>query len=81
MHETNSSPPAPPVQYELAIDAAPPKVRRYGLRDAHVRPLVSRGKRGGVFGSELQGCDSGSLGLPKPRTARREYVASVDPGL
>ena len=35
MHETNSSPPGPPVQYELAIDAAPPKVRRYGLRDAH----------------------------------------------
>ena len=54
MHETNSSPPAPPVQYELAIDAAPPKVRRYGLRDAHVRPLVSRGKRGGVFGSSFR---------------------------
>ena len=41
-------------QLALAIDAAPPKVRRYGLRDAHVRPLVSCGKRGGVFGSSFR---------------------------
>ena len=34
----------------LPIDAAPPKVRDHGLRDAHSRPLVSPGKIGGVFG-------------------------------
>ena len=34
----------------LPIDAAPPKVRDHGLRDAHSRPLVSPGKRDGVFG-------------------------------
>ena len=34
----------------LPIDAAPPKVREHGLRDAHSRPLVSPGKRDGVFG-------------------------------
>ena len=34
----------------LPIDAAPPKVRDHGLRDAHSRPLVSPGKVGGVFG-------------------------------
>ena len=33
----------------LPIDAAPPKVRGHGLRDAHSRPLVSPGKRGGIF--------------------------------
>ena len=43
-----------PVQFQLAIDHAPPKVRRYGLRDAHVRPLVSHGKRGGVFGGSFR---------------------------
>jgi len=31
----------------LPIEAAPPKVRRYGLRDAHSYPLVSLGKRPG----------------------------------
>ena len=31
-------------QVELAITFAPLKVRRYGLRDAHSRPLVSLGK-------------------------------------
>ena len=31
-------------QLVLGIDFAPPKVRRYGLRDAHLRPLVSLGK-------------------------------------
>ena len=41
-------------QLTLAIDAAPPKVRAHGLRDAHVRPLVSRGKRGGVFGGSFR---------------------------
>ena len=34
----------------LPIDAAPLIVRKHGLRDAHSRPLVSPGKRGGVFG-------------------------------
>ena len=34
-----------PVQLELPIAAAPPKVRAHGLRDAHSRPLVSKGKR------------------------------------
>ena len=34
----------------LPIEAAPPKVRDHGLRDAHSRPLVSPGKRDGVFG-------------------------------
>ena len=34
----------------LPIEAAPPKVREHGLRDAHSRPLVSPGKRDGVFG-------------------------------
>ena len=34
----------------LPIDAAPLKVREHGLRDAHSRPLVSPGKRDGVFG-------------------------------
>ena len=39
-----------PQQLELAIEHAPPKVRRHGLRDAHTRPLVSRGKqRDGSF--------------------------------
>ena len=33
----------------LPIDAAPLKVREHGLRDAHSRPLVSPGKRGGIF--------------------------------
>ena len=52
--QSNSSPPAPTHQYELAIDHAPPKVRRYGLRDAHSRPLVSHGKRGGGFGPSFR---------------------------
>ena len=34
----------------LPIDEAPLIVRKHGLRDAHSRPLVSPGKRGGVFG-------------------------------
>ena len=34
----------------LPIDAAPLKVREHGLRDAHARPLVSPGKKDGVFG-------------------------------
>ena len=34
----------------LPIEAAPQKVREHGLRDAHARPLVSPGKRDGVFG-------------------------------
>lgn len=34
----------------LPIDAAPLKVRKHGLRDAHSRPLVSPGKRDGAFG-------------------------------
>ena len=34
----------------LPIDAAPTKVRKHGLRDAHSRPLVSPGKIGGEFG-------------------------------
>lgn len=33
------------VQLFLPLEAAPPKVRAHGLRDAHERPLVSRGKR------------------------------------
>ena len=37
-------------QLRLPIDAAPLKVREHGLRDAHSRPLVSPGKRDGVFG-------------------------------
>ena len=37
-------------QLQLPIDAAPLKVREHGLRDAHSRPLVSSGKRDGVFG-------------------------------
>ena len=41
-------------QLALAIDHVPPKVRRYGLRDAHSRPLVSHGKREGVFGSSFR---------------------------
>ena len=54
MRSSDLSLPAPPLQYELAIDHAPPKVRRHGYRDAHSRPLVSRGKRGGVFGSSFR---------------------------
>ena len=34
----------------LPIEAAPQKVRDHGLGDAHSRPLVSPGKRDGVFG-------------------------------
>ena len=34
----------------LPIDSAPLKVLEHGLRDAHSRPLVSPGKRAGVFG-------------------------------
>ena len=30
---------------ELPLDHAPQKVREHGYRDAHIRPLVSRGKR------------------------------------
>ena len=41
-------------QLTLAIDHAPPKVRAHGLRDAHSRPLVSHGKREGVFGSSFR---------------------------
>ena len=37
-------------QLRLPIDDAPRKVRDHGLRDAHSRPLVSPGKRGGRFG-------------------------------
>ena len=37
-------------QLRLPIEAAPLKVREHGLRDAHSRPLVSPGKRDGVFG-------------------------------
>ena len=42
-----------PVQLLLPIDQAPAKVRAHGLRDAHSRPLVSRGKdrRGRFLGS------------------------------
>ena len=42
-----------PVQLDLPIDQAPPKVRAHGLREAHSRPLVSRGKdrRGHFSGS------------------------------
>ena len=54
MHETNTSQNPPPVQYDLAIGHAPPKVRAHGLRDAHTRPLVSRGKRGGVHGPSFR---------------------------
>lgn len=35
---------ARPKQLELGIRFAPPKVRRYGLRDTHTFPLVSDGK-------------------------------------
>ena len=38
----------------LPIEAAPPKVRGHGLRVAHSRPLVSRGKVGGVFGGSFR---------------------------
>ena len=54
MHKSDLRLTAPPLQYELAIDHAPPKVRSYGYRDAHSRPLVSRGKRGGVFESSFR---------------------------
>ena len=43
------------MQLSLPIDAAPPKVRAHGYRDAHVRPLVSRGKgRDGRFGGSFR---------------------------
>ena len=38
----------------LPIDDAPRKVRDHGLRDAHSRPLVSPGKRDGVFGASFR---------------------------
>ena len=54
MHTVKFSLPSPEHQYELAINCAPAKVRRYGLRDAHSRPLVSNGKRGGEFESSFR---------------------------
>ena len=41
-------------QLRLPIDDAPQKVRDHGLRDAHSRPLVSPGKRGGRFGASFR---------------------------
>ena len=41
-------------QRRLPIDAAPPKVREHGLRDAHSRPLVSRGKIGRIFSGSFR---------------------------
>lgn len=41
-------------QLRLPIDEAPQKVRDHGLRDAHSRPLVSPGKRDGVFGASFR---------------------------
>ena len=38
----------------LPIEAAPPPVRDHGLRDAHSRPLVSPGKRAGIFGGSFR---------------------------
>ena len=35
---------------QLSINFAPAKVRKYGLKDAHVFPQVSKGKQGGRFG-------------------------------
>ena len=32
------------LQLKLGIHYAPPKVRRHGLRETHLWPLVSRGK-------------------------------------
>ena len=34
---------------DFGIDHAPAKVRAHGLRDAHAFPLVSKGKRGGIY--------------------------------
>ena len=34
---------------DFGIDHAPAKVRAHGLRDAHTFPLVSKGKRGGIY--------------------------------
>ena len=49
------SSPGEGVQLSLPIDAAPPKVRAHGYRDAHVRPLVSAGKgRDGRFGGAFR---------------------------
>lgn len=44
----------PPRQLRLAIDDVPAKVRAYGLRDAHSRPLVSTGKQGGEFAGSFR---------------------------
>ena len=40
-----------PDQLELAIDYAPMRVRKHGLRETHMYPLVSDGKRKGQFSS------------------------------
>ena len=49
--EAGWGPGVEPVQLSLPIDLAPAKVRAHGLREAHERPLVSRGKdRHGRFG-------------------------------
>lgn len=54
-----------PVQLELAIDHAPAKVRAHGLRDAHSRPLVSRGKRtSGAFGPSFRVSPSVAWSFP-----------------
>ena len=51
-------------QLTLAIDHAPPKVRAHGLRDAHSRPLVSRGKRDGAFLSSFRVSPADAWGFP-----------------
>ena len=59
-------PDSEPVQLPLPIEMAPTKVRAHGLRDAHSRPLVSRGKdRGGNFSGSWRVGPEEAWGYPQ----------------
>ena len=49
----------------LPFEFVPEKVRAHGLRDAHSRPLVSRGKRNGIYRGSFRVAPAEAWGFPE----------------
>ena len=56
---------AAPQRELFGIDHVPLKVRAHGLRDAHTFPLVSRGKRGGIYRGSFRVPAAEAWGFPE----------------
>ena len=83
--ERKINPPENPEQLSLAIDDTPPKVRAWGLREAHWRPLVGVRDDGGAgrivrtFRTEqAKAWGFPDVGYPRSASAYCALVVDVD---